>query len=73
MVVNIKMTEKDDLKEIKEILLLNLKVNSFILTNLSKIKGFSFEFTQVLSLLKNVQEVLSKVEKNNEAINRENI
>lgn len=73
MVVNIKMTEKDELKEIKEILLLNLKVNSFILTNLSKIKGFSFEFTQVLSLLKNVQEVLNKVEKNNESINRENI
>lgn len=67
MIVNIKMTEKDELKEIKEILLLNLKVNSFILTSLSQIKGFSFDSNVVLGLLKNIQEVLNKKEKNNES------
>ncbi|MCK9440281.1 MAG: hypothetical protein M0Q13_02515 [Methanothrix sp.] len=57
------MNEKEELKELREILMLNLKVNSFILTALSQVKGFSFDSNIVLSLLKNIQEILNKKEK----------
>jgi len=51
-----------DQEELKELLLLNLKVNSFILTVLSNIKGFSFDSNIVLSLLKKIEEVSNRSE-----------
>lgn len=50
--------------ELKEIMILNLKVNSFILSVLSNSKDFPFNKTAVVKLLEDIQKTLKNIEKN---------
>lgn len=49
--------------ELEEIMLLNLKVNSFILSVLSNSKDFPFNKTSVIKLLEDIQKTLKNIEK----------
>jgi hypothetical protein len=50
--------------ELEEIILLNLKVNSFILSVLSNSKDFPFNKSIVIKLLEDIQKILNSIEKN---------
>lgn len=59
------MDEKDleDLKDLKEVSVLNLKVNSLILSALAGMEAFPLSKTNVLDLLEDVKKVLQRMEK----------
>jgi hypothetical protein len=54
------MSNDDELKELKDLIILNLKVNSFILSSLVNIKGFSFDSNIVLKLLEDIKNVFKE-------------
>jgi len=49
--------------ELEEIMLLNLKVNSFVLSVLSNSKDFPFNKNIVIKLLEDIQKTLNSIEK----------
>jgi hypothetical protein len=50
-------------KDMEEIIILNLKINSLILTTLSNMNNFPISKNSVLILLEDIKSVLIKIEK----------